>query len=72
MYFLSEEELQSTVVSSRHEDNLKLMRQVDLSHERVNENHFIKSSAELVLCLTLWKYRVILSCNFDYNGVRAD
>lgn len=72
MYFLSEEELQSSVVSSRHEDNIKLMRQVDLSHERVNENHFIKSSTELVLCLTLWKYRVILSFNFDYNGVRAD
>ena len=60
--------MQSSVVSSRHEGNIKLIRQVDLPHKTSEyKKHFIKLCTELVLYSTLWKYRVILSCDFDYN-----
>lgn len=69
MYLLPEDEVKDFTVSSKLENNIKLMRVVDLPNTPQQYERLVKYGGELILHSINWDTWKISGRKFDHNGV---
>ena len=69
MYFLPEDEVKKSTVSSRLEDNVKLMRVIYLPKNSRENEVLGQFGDELILFSINWTTMKISCCTIDHNGI---